>query len=42
MFQNFIIANRYFIGEPVWTPINRDKGADAHTSRKAYLKVKGL
>jgi len=26
-----------FVGEPVWTPINRPIG-DAHPSRKAYVE----
>jgi 1,2-dihydroxy-3-keto-5-methylthiopentene dioxygenase len=35
--QNFIRARRLFVGEPVWTPINRPVG-DAHSSRKSYVE----
>ncbi|CAF4053988.1 unnamed protein product [Rotaria sp. Silwood2] len=35
--QNFIYARRFFVGEPVWTPINRPIG-DTHPSRMAYIK----
>ena len=35
--QNFIRARRLFVGEPVWTPINRPTG-DAHPSRQGYVK----
>lgn len=34
--KDFVEANRYFIGEPVWTAINRP--ADDHPSRTEYLK----
>lgn len=33
--QNFIRARRFFVGEPVWTPINRPVGDD-HPSRQVY------
>jgi len=33
-----IVANRLFIGEPVWTPINRGEEADGHAARLAYVK----
>ncbi|CAF1010999.1 unnamed protein product [Rotaria sp. Silwood1] len=35
--QNFIHARRFFVGEPVWTPINRPNG-DTHPSRTAYIE----
>ena len=31
-------AMRLFVGDPVWTPINRAESADGHPSRAAYLK----
>ncbi|WAR17280.1 MTND-like protein [Mya arenaria] len=34
-FQNYIQARRYFVGDPVWTPINRP--ADEHVARKQYI-----
>ena len=35
--QNFIRARRFFVGEPIWTPINRPVG-DEHPSRKDYVE----
>ena len=35
--QNFIRARRFFVGEPVWTPINRPVGDD-HPSRQVYVE----
>ncbi|XP_074656835.1 acireductone dioxygenase-like isoform X2 [Tubulanus polymorphus] len=33
--KDYIKARRFFIGEPVWTPINRP--ADDHPARKQYI-----
>jgi len=40
--SNRIVAKRYFVGEPVWTPINRGRPADEHPARGDYLKMLGV
>jgi 1,2-dihydroxy-3-keto-5-methylthiopentene dioxygenase len=35
--NNYVEALRLFVGEPVWTPINRGPAADKHPSRESYL-----
>lgn len=35
--NNHVKALRLFVGEPVWTPINRGPEADKHPSRDCYL-----
>jgi 1,2-dihydroxy-3-keto-5-methylthiopentene dioxygenase len=35
--HNFIRARRFFVGEPIWTSINRPTG-DIHPSRRAYVE----
>lgn len=34
--KNFIVAKRYFVGEPVWLPYNRP--ADEMDARREYLE----
>jgi 1,2-dihydroxy-3-keto-5-methylthiopentene dioxygenase len=36
--SNYIKALRLFVGEPVWTPINRGIDADGHPARVQYLR----
>lgn len=36
---NYVKALRLFVGEPVWTPINRGPEADEHPSRTQYLQA---
>jgi 1,2-dihydroxy-3-keto-5-methylthiopentene dioxygenase len=36
LFKEVIIIN---IKDPVWTPINRDKGSDLHPIRQVYVKT---
>ena len=36
---DYVKAMRLFVGEPVWTPINRGPEADAHAARAAYAKA---
>lgn len=35
--QNFIRTRRYFVGEPIWTSIDRPEG-DQHPSRQIYIE----
>jgi 1,2-dihydroxy-3-keto-5-methylthiopentene dioxygenase len=36
---DYVKAMRLFVGEPVWTPINRGPEADAHEARQAYQRA---
>jgi cupin superfamily acireductone dioxygenase involved in methionine salvage len=40
-FQNYIKARRFFVGDPVWTPIYRP-AADEHPSRQQYIAAQKL
>lgn len=35
---NYIKAKRLFVGEPVWTPLNRSDNYDSHPARVAYVQ----
>ena len=37
--ENYIKAMRLFVGEPVWTPYNRDAIDEENASRKKYVDV---
>jgi 1,2-dihydroxy-3-keto-5-methylthiopentene dioxygenase len=37
--QDYVKAMRLFVGEPVWTPINRGPEADGHVARAAYKRA---
>eukprot|EP01025_Chloroclados_australasicus_P028414 TRINITY_DN28171_c0_g1_i2.p1 TRINITY_DN28171_c0_g1~~TRINITY_DN28171_c0_g1_i2.p1 ORF type:complete len:202 (-),score=29.33 TRINITY_DN28171_c0_g1_i2:231-836(-) len=37
--NNYIKAMRLFVGDPVWTPINRKEQADSHPARAKYLQM---
>lgn len=36
--KNYIQAMRLFVGEPVWTPYNRDEIDDSNASRQKYIQ----
>ena len=38
---DFVVAQRLFVGAPVWTPINRGPEADSHPARQQYLQTLG-
>jgi 1,2-dihydroxy-3-keto-5-methylthiopentene dioxygenase len=38
---DFVVAQRLFVGAPVWTPINRGPEADGHPARRQYLETIG-
>merc|ERR1711976_403964 len=40
--KNFIIAKRYFVGEPIWTPHNRSEVADKMEARIQYVADMGI
>lgn len=36
--DNYIKANRLFVGEPVWTPYNRSAETDTFTERISFVQ----
>jgi cupin superfamily acireductone dioxygenase involved in methionine salvage len=37
--SGYMQAMRLFVGDPVWTPINRCENAEEHASRARYVKL---
>jgi len=40
--NDYVVAQRLFVGEPVWTPINRGPEAEDHPARKTYLRAQSV